>query len=107
METRHIRIEREDAVALKKVGLNSQINILEILKRLKSYRQLRKKEFVLRTELKADLAILHTKVNSAVASLPEYFPPVHEKKAHGSHRAETRDIHKELEEIKEKLARLQ
>ena len=107
MESRHISIERTDAVALKKEVLNSEVSILEILKRLRSYRLLRKKEFVLRTELKAHFATLHTKVNSSCSSLPEYFPASVEKKFTSAHPRESHDIQKELEDIRAKLQRLE
>ena len=63
METRHVRLNYEEALFAKKQFLSSELNILHIIKKIKHYRILRKKEHTLKTKLKTSLKSLNTKIN--------------------------------------------
>ncbi|MEN9625743.1 MAG: hypothetical protein RL557_71 [archaeon] len=107
MDVRHVRIESGEAVDLKKQVLTSEMNLLEIVRSIRNYRSLRKKEMKLKSELRVGLASLKSTLNTVAGLMPEYVKENHEKKI-SSHIGvrESRDIHKELDEIKRKLEQL-
>lgn len=49
------KIEYESAVAAKRAILSTQINLLNITKRISTYKELRKKEFILKLKLKNNI----------------------------------------------------
>ena len=63
METRHVRIDYEEALDAKKQLLSSEMNVLNIAKKIKAYRVLRKKELAAKTRLRTALVSLRTKIN--------------------------------------------
>ncbi len=108
MDLRYVRIGYQEAVELKKQVLTSEMSLLGIVKNIRIYRSLRKKELQLKQELKSELATLRSTLNNATDSLPEYIPEKHEKKITSPIGVrESRDIHKELDEIKKKLEQLE
>jgi len=105
METRHVKIDYESSLNSKKHLLNSEINLLHILRKLKAYRVFRDKELKLKSRLKVKLINLRKEINLIQYSLPgEGFIEV--KKRRRKVIEETADIQGELEEIKKKLAKL-
>ena len=107
MESRHIRIDYDDAIASKKQLLNSEINALEIAKRIKNYQLLRKKEIVLKNELKNHMTFLGVKISGLLDTLPETYSRSNsrEKKNSGKIK-ESKDFNQELEDIKRRLEAL-
>jgi DNA-directed RNA polymerase alpha subunit len=109
METRHVKLDFEEALNAKKDLLSSQLNILHTLKKIKAYGILRKKELVQKNKLRISMKSLNVKVNSFLSSLPreeqEKEIPL-KKQRKRKQEKEKRNIKKELEEIKEKLAKL-
>ncbi len=110
METRHIKITHEDALASKKNLLTSEINLLQTLRKVKNYRILRKKEITSKNKLKTQLTSLKSKLNLIESTFPE--PETKIKKSERKERISKKDkergldLHNELQEIKSKLARL-
>jgi len=104
----HIRLEYEEALEGKKEFLSSQLNLLEILKKLKNYKGQRKKELILKGKFKKELAALKTEINQ----IQEFFPKEEGKELEkGAIKEYKEKKHKEniesqLKEIKEKLAAL-
>jgi len=106
METRHIKIDYEDALDSKKHLLSSEINLLHILKKIKSYGMLRKRELMLKGRLKIQLNNLRKRISLVQYSLPtEGILEVKKKKKRVVE--EKADIQGELEEIRKKLERLE
>ena len=109
MKKLHVRLEYNETIEGKKEILSSQVNVLELLKKIKNYKILRKRELILKNKVKKEIRILSTEINKIQETFPE------EETAEGSW--EKKEILKEeekyekgielqLEEIKEKLARL-
>lgn len=110
METRHIRIDYEDALNVKKNLLTSEINLLQTLKKVKNYKTLRKKEMTEKNKLKTKLASIRTKLNLIESSFPQEETKVKrvKKRERISRKNEeiSSNLHSELQDIKEKLAKL-
>jgi len=107
METRHIRIDYESGLSLKKQLLSSEMNLLHILKKIKSYKVLRKKELSIKNifknqikDLSISLMILNNTLPKDKISEPEKLKPIINKE-------EARNIQDELKEIKMKLEKLE
>ncbi|MBS3080772.1 hypothetical protein J4221_04840 [Candidatus Pacearchaeota archaeon] len=113
MESRYIKVTRDKAVGLRKEILNSQLTSIYALKKMRMYDVLRKKELVLKSQLKSKLSAFKIQINSIISTFPEYVeakPEVIktskiEKKV--KEPKEFDDLKKDLDEIKKKLARLQ
>jgi len=107
METRHIKVDYEDALNSKKHLLGSEINLLHVLKKIKSYRIARKKEFLLKNKLKLKLMNLRKSMTSIQSFLPAESAGIKKKHKKKKKVVEGKgDIHRELEEIKRKLDKL-
>ncbi|MFH1358454.1 MAG: hypothetical protein ABIH37_01035 [archaeon] len=109
MEIRHVKIEYEEALSAKKEILSSQIDLLNIQKKMRDYKALRKKEFSLKNKLKSDFSSLKSKINTFTTTLPEdepYLKASSKKKQKIIEKDQPKDIQKELEEIREKLSKL-
>jgi len=107
MEVRHIRINRHDALSGKKNLLSAEIDILNVKKKIRNYKVLRKKELSLRSKLKTNITSLKSKLNLFQASLPkDEHHPKPKKKQRIIEKAYTKDIQDELNDIKAKLAKL-
>ena len=115
METRHIRLSHDEAVFTKKEILNLELNFLRSLKRLKTYNFYRKKELAQINRLKITTTALKAKLNTFESTIPE--DERIKKRKHNRKHFQTipeikpprpkSKLQKELDEIKEKLARLQ
>jgi len=108
VETRHVRLDYEQALSAKKQLLTSEINLLHILKKIRTYKLLRKKELTLKSGLRVRLKSLKTKINSIYSYLPtegQKTVKIKRRKKIVEKSAE-RGIQGELEDIKRKLARL-
>lgn len=70
-ENIHIRIGYPEALEGKREILNSEKELLQTIKNIKSFSLLRKKEFTLKTELKKDLGELKTIVKKIEDELPK------------------------------------
>lgn len=106
METRYIKLNYEEALSAKKELLSSEINVLQITKKLKEYRKLRKRESVLKGNLKTSFNLLKTKVNLILSSFPKdekNMPKINRPK---KEKSVDKSLQDELEEIQKKLIRL-
>jgi len=110
MENWHVRLDYEKALDSKKQLLSSEINLLHILKHMRNYSTLKKKEIAINAKLKASVSLLMVKLNVLRSTLPKSTAPKLESKIK---RVEIKikenqksDFQKELDDIKEKLARL-
>jgi len=106
METRHIKIDYEDALNSKKHLLGFEINLLHVLKKIRSYRIARKKEFLLKNKLKLKLMSLRKSMSSIQSFLPAENIGLKVKIKKKKEVEAKEDIHGELEEIKRKLDKL-
>ena len=107
MEVRHVKIDRHDALSGKKSLLSAEIDILNIQKKVRNYKVLRKKELSLRSKLKTNFNSLKSKINLFQTSLPkDEHHPKPQKKQKIIERSHTKDIQDELNDIKLKLAQL-
>lgn len=108
METRHIKFNYGQALDAKKQLLSSEISLLHILKALKAYKALRKKELTEKNKLKTNLTSLKNKVKLIKNNLPQPEPikkaPTKIKgiKKHNKKtlQQEVNDIRKKLESLK-------
>lgn len=107
MEMRYIKLDYEDALESKKSLLNSEISLLEILRKVKSYRNFRMKELSFKDKLKMELNKLNKKIEELQKSLPSEYSKVDKRKNKEKKVFNRdRDLEDELNEIKKKLARL-
>lgn len=107
MRKLHIRLEYEEVVEGKRELLESQINLLEILKRVKNYKILRKRELILKGKLKNSLSLLNSEINQIQSHLPESEGELEIKEVMTKQETERdKNIESQLQEIREKLARL-
>ena len=108
METRHIKLNYEEALNAKKNLLSAELNILRIIKRVKAYRILRKKELIMKNKLKITSTALNSKINLLLSTFPnEQGEPRTIKRTRRKKQEGKKDIQEELEGIKKKLAKLQ
>lgn len=107
METRHIKLNYEEALNAKKQMLASEMNILQIVKRLKQYKILRKRELATKTTLKSSLANLNTKIDLIESTFPEEEDkPRVDKRKRRLAKDERKNFEEELDDIRDKLAKL-
>jgi hypothetical protein len=111
METRHVKIEYENGLASKKELLSSEINLLNIVRRLRNYRILRRKEMAAKNSLNREMKALRIKFGLLEASFPDQKElKVKDDKRKGKARKlkmNKADVHDELDEIRKKLERLE
>ncbi len=109
MKNLHVRLEYNEAVFGKKDILSSEINLLELLRRLRNYKVSRKRELILKARLKRELFELKSRVHAIEGFFPsEESEEAIKSKARGLREEKrNKDIDSQLEEIREKLARLQ
>lgn len=110
----HIKFDRPEAVQSKKDLLFAQKELLEILKHIKKYHLLRKKEFTLKTKAKKRLQEVNKDVNHMKKTLPKLKIPkiLEEEKESKSEEKQPEkidhsNIDKELNDIQSKLATLE
>ncbi len=107
METRHVRLNYKNALDAKKQVLSLEINFLHMLRMLKSYETLRKKEFSEKNKLKINLTSLKAKTKLIKLTFPEQESKIKKQTKTISIKKQNRkNLQKEVEEIKEKLKRL-
>ena len=122
MKNIHIGLEYWDALYAKKEVLSLQISLLELLKNFKNYKETRRRELILKSRFKGELDLLREGVAKVQESLPEEkeeeeevriiqkgirrIPKKQEKRVKKTEAGEYKDIETQLQEIKEKLARL-
>jgi len=105
METRHIKINYEEALSAKKQLLSSELNLLHLVKKIKAYKILRRKELITKNNLKTSLSSLKSKINLIESTFPqeESKITIHKNK---KEEKSSSNIQSELEDIKSKLAEL-
>lgn len=105
MESIHIKLEFPEAMSAKRQILLSEINILDIKTRLNNYFLLRRKELEKREKIRSSLVSLITKIKSLRNSLPKTtFQREHKEKVETEKK--NMGMEQELQEIKDRLARL-
>ena len=105
METRHIKFDYEQALNAKKELLSSQLNLLQMIKKLKSYKAIRRKEFVARNKLRTQFYIIKTNINLIQSTFPKHQSEKIKVK-NKIEKEHKQDIQNDLEDIKQKLAQL-
>jgi len=110
METRHVKLEYEEALNAKKQLLSTELSILQTSKRLKNYKLLRKKELTKKSKIKAILTSLKSKLNLLISTFPDEEgnpkSPRKAKRKRQEGKKERTDLTQELENIEKKLAKL-
>jgi hypothetical protein len=114
----HIRVDREEALAFKKSSLIFQESLLRIVSKIREYKELRKKELILKAKIKRDIANVEKLITHIEIILPKEEPsylkniPKEEELKGPSPkiikfpRTKNEDLEEQLREIREKLARL-
>jgi len=109
METLHVRFDFDEAVNSKKELLSSEIDLLNILKKIKDYKDLRKKELIKKSLLRTKLRQLAKEIVKFRNSLPKTKEIELEKKQARKislEKGKKGRIESELKEIKERLGKL-
>ena len=117
MNSIHIKLERDEAINIKRNALILEKELLETIKYIKAYNALRKREFLIKAKIKKDFALLTSAIQHIQSILPiEELGYVKKdlkqvishavKKSPQTIEKRQTDIDRELQEIKEKLARL-
>lgn len=109
METLHVKYEFDEALASKKDTLNTEINLIDIVKKIQAYKILRKKELDKKEDIRKKINELATKINSTRKSLPKAnIPKVDEQEIEENVEEIKKNVslEEELEDIKKKLASL-
>jgi len=102
----YIKVENDEGKEAKKLLLSSEINFLNLAKKIQNWKKLRGYEFSKKTKLKAELKGCSSKINIIEKEMPEAegIPKLHLVK---TTQVKKRDkIEEELSEIKEKLRRI-
>ena len=106
METRHFKLDYEEAISAKKNLLTSELDLLHILKRIRTYKILRKKEIAERNKLKIHIGNLKARFNLLASTFPADGPIKVRKKMKTGEKKDSVDLRDELEDIKRKLDKL-
>jgi hypothetical protein len=112
MEIRHVRLDFDEGIASKRDLLNLEIDLIYSLRRIHTYRLLRKEEMILSTKLKHLIEELKEKLNNIKSNFPQDFIKLSLKKKQkipqkkDKVKDEELKIEDELAEIREKLAKL-
>lgn len=105
-----VRFEHEEALTGKRELLSSELNLLNFFKKFKNYKNLRKRELILKTRLKRELASLKTKTKELEETFPQEAEEEFIIKKRGRRKKRktevSKDIESELQGIREKLASL-
>jgi len=108
METRHIKLDYEEALSAKKQLLSMELNLLQTEKRVRNYKLLRKKELAMKNFLRRSLRELRTRINAEESTMPHEEEPMKIRTIRkGIEKRKQVDIQYQLKEIQEKLERLQ
>jgi hypothetical protein len=107
-ETRHVRLDYGESLNSKKQLLSAEINLIYMNKKLKAYELLRKKEISQKNKLKISIASLKTKLDALLSTFPADQRKSDPKKIISRKQdQEEKNLSEELEDIQEKLAKLQ
>jgi hypothetical protein len=111
METRHVKLDYFEALEAKKQLLTTELNLLQISKKIKNYRIIRKREQILKTKLRGSANQLKAKIIQIQATFPEEKKSTEPKLKREIPTKERdykeRDIQSQLEEIQKKLSEMQ
>ena len=121
----HVKLEYNEAINIKREALMLEEELLETISHIRNYNNLRKKEFLIKNQLKKDLIFLQNHIQLIQNHLPihelgsmarkqEYQQNtssiinqvVRREKSAIQGESKNKDIEQELKEIREKLARL-
>jgi hypothetical protein len=113
----HVKLDYNEALNLKKSALMIEKELLETAKNLKNYNMLRKKEFLIKAKIKKDMLFLENQLTFLSRMLPFHelgnFQKAEKLSSEKTAKQVPEKIEKihrsidiELQEIKEKLARL-
>ncbi len=121
-ESLHVMIEHDDAIKAKKDILLIEKDLLETIKCTRSYNSLRKQELVLKEKIRKNITILNTLIHGIEYNLPKDTVNYHEEqgkktkeivrevvkiqKKSSVHENKKSEIEQQIEDIREKLARL-
>ena len=109
----HVKFDRTEAIQSKKDLLFAQRELLEILKHIKRYHLLRKKELTLKTKAKKRLQEVNKDFTDLKKKLPKVQKPEilkeeeKEKEEKTPEKVDHSNIDNELEEIQRKLTQLE
>jgi len=111
MEFRHIKLGYEEALDSKKNIISLELNILNILKKIKSYRVLRNKEFIMENKIKREVSRMKSKLNVIKSTFPKEIEEFEEEKSKENNKSRRKSgkkmtLKEELESIKEKLKKI-
>ena len=107
METRHIKFDYGQTLNAQKQLLSAEINLLHMMRALKTYKILRKKELAEKNKLKTNLGSLKIKIKLVQSTLPKQESKLKPKrKPKGIKKQTKKSLKNELEDIKKKLERL-
>jgi len=106
METRHVRLDYVNALNAKKNLLGAEINLLQIIRKMKAYRLIRKKEMAGKNKLRVEIGKLRKQMDGLEKVLPTENVKIDRRKNKNKVVDAERNIDSELAEIKRKLAGL-
>jgi hypothetical protein len=109
VEPVHVKLNSEEAVYSKRKLLSTEINFLNMVKRIQSFGKYRKAELTAKTALKRKMKELREEMTELKRLLPKsHMPEVEKKEIEKESFEKTKKIklEDELRDIKEKLARL-
>ena len=109
MENLHIKLDVGEAVNSKRNILSSEINFINILKKMQNYKELRKRELVRKIELKSLIRETSEQMKKFKEEMPKAKIPEIEGSIQGTfllEKTKKLKLEDELKEIREKLARL-
>lgn len=113
MELRHIKIDYADALNAKKGILSAEINSLEVVKKIKSYRLLRKEENNVKSKIRKEISSIKTTLSLLESNFPKEIRDIQNERQMKSKNIEKErkinvndNLKSELEEIKRKLEML-
>ena len=107
METRHVKMDYVNALSAKKELLGAEINLLQVVKKMKAYRLIRKKEMTGKNKLRIEIGKLRKQMDGLEKHLPTGNVKLDKRKAKEIKSVdESRNLDFELQDIKKKLAKL-
>lgn len=108
MEPLHIQLEYNESIAAKKNILNSEISLINALKRMQNFKDLRKKEIAKKIELKSKINDILSSINFIKKNLPKTKIPEIEMEIEEDIEGDLKSnsLESELRLIQKKLANL-
>lgn len=114
MESKYIKLNSDDATESKKQLLESEMFLLNSLRFFNAYKKYRKKEIILKTNLKMTLRKITSEINKTISEMPEtekkpekFVQEVSPEEIVFSNKKGRKDkIEMELDEIKRRLAEI-